>query len=108
MFCYHDKITKKEVDKGIEFQYFGMGQNMNVFHWDMADGSIVDMHSHPEEKFGLVIKGELELFLDDKIYVLIAGDGYIIPANGKHSIVAIGQTEIIEVFSPIKKEIPGE
>jgi quercetin dioxygenase-like cupin family protein len=108
MFCYHEKIAKKNLGEGIVFQYLGIGQSINVFHWNMAAGSVVEMHDHPEEQFGYVIKGGFEIILDDQTYVLGAGDAYFIPPNARHSFVAIGETEAIDVFTPIKKVIPGE
>lgn len=108
MFCYHNEIEKKDLGKGVIFQYLGKGQNMNVFHWNMAAGSVVDLHKHPEEQFGYVIKGGFEIELEGKKYILKQGDAYFIPSDALHSFVAIGETEAIDVFAPVKKEIPGE
>lgn len=108
MFCFHEKIEKKDLGKGIIFQYLGIGDSMNVFHWNMADGSVVEMHDHPEEQFGYVIKGGFEIILDGKKTVIGQGDAYFIPPNARHSFVAIGETEAIDIFTPIKKVIPGE
>lgn len=108
MFCYHEEIEKKDLGKGIIFQYLGKGQNMNVFHWNMAAGSVVALHKHSEEQFGYVIKGGFEIELEGKKYTLKEGDAYFIPPDALHSFVAIGETEAIDVFAPVKKEIPGE
>ena len=47
MMVYHDKIEKKEINPGVIFQYLGKGTWMNVFHWNMADGSIVALKLLP-------------------------------------------------------------
>jgi quercetin dioxygenase-like cupin family protein len=85
----------------------GHGEHVNALHWDMADGSIVALHQHPEEQFGYVIKGGFKIELDGESHVVEAGDAYFIPPNAWHSFLAIGETEAIDVFSPIKPEIPG-
>ena len=108
MICYHEKIEKKDLGDGVLFQYLGIGENMNVFHWNMADKSVVPLHQHPEEQLGYVIKGGFEIKMGDETFILKAGDAYFIPPNALHSFVAIGETEAIDVFSPIKKVIPGE
>lgn len=108
MFCYGEKTEKKDFGNGVIFQYLGKGQNMNVFHWNMADGSVVALHKHPEEQFGYVIKGGFEIELEGKKYILKAGDAYFIPPDEVHSFIAIGDTEAIDIFAPVKKEIPGE
>ena len=108
MFCFHKEIVKKELGKGILFQYLGKGSHMNVFHWNMDAGSVVALHNHPEEQFGYVIKGGFEILLDGEVYVLNQGDAYFIPPDAMHSFIAIGDTEAIDVFAPIKSIIPGE
>lgn len=88
-------------------QEIGPGQNMNVLHWNMADGSIVPLHSHPHEQFGYVIKGGFKMKIGDEEAVLSAGDSYFVPPNAPHIFIAIGETEAIDVFNPIKHDIPG-
>lgn len=108
MYCFHKEIPKKDLGGGVLFQYLGIGHNMNVFHWNMADGSVVVTHSHEEEQFGYVIKGGFEITMDDVKTVIGAGDAYFIPPNAVHSFIALGETEAIDIFAPIKKIIPGE
>lgn len=108
MICYHERIGKIDFDEGVLLQILGAGQNMNVLHWNMADKSVVAQHRHPEEQFGYVIEGGFEIRMEGQTFILKAGDAYFIPPNVEHSFVAIGQTEAIDVFSPIKEEIPGK
>ena len=106
MYFYHDKIEKIDMGEGVIRQDFANGENMNVLHWNMKDGSEVKWHSHPQEQFGYVIKGGFEMNVDGDKTVLKAGDAYVIPPNVFHSFVAIGETEAIDVFSPLKKDFP--
>jgi len=100
-------ITKKDIGQGILMQNLGRGEEMNVLHWNMQDGNIVEWHEHPNEQFGYVIQGGFEIFMDDEQYTIGAGDAYFIPENVKHKFIAIGETEAIDIFHPIKKDIPG-
>jgi quercetin dioxygenase-like cupin family protein len=108
MFCYHERVSKKDLGGGVIFQYLGIGQRMSVFHWNMADRSVVPLHHHNEEQFGYVIRGGFEIMLDGEKHGLGAGDAYFIPPDAEHSFVALGDTEAIDVFAPIKKVIPGQ
>lgn len=110
---YEDCVTKGNLEKkhrikapGILMQKLGAGTHMNGLHWDMIDGSIVDWHEHPSEQFGYVIKGKLEILLGDEAYEVLAGDCYFVPPNVRHKFIACGQTEAIDVFNPIKPDIP--
>jgi quercetin dioxygenase-like cupin family protein len=102
MICLHKKIEKQNLGKGIVLQVLGIGKNMNVLHWDMDNESEVKTHTHPQEQFGFIIKGQLDLTIEGKETSLKAGDGYFIPEHAEHSFIARGRTEAIDVFSPIK------
>ena len=73
----------------------------------MADGSIVELHKHTEEQFGYVIKGGFEMLIGGETFTIGPGDAYFIPPNVPHRFVAIGDTEAIDVFSPIRHGYPG-
>jgi len=106
MYIYHELIEKIDMGEGVVRQDFATGENLNVLHWNMQDGSQVRMHSHSQEQFGLVIKGGFEMIIGDEKKILHAGDAYIVPADISHSFIAIGQTEAIDVFSPKKDDFP--
>ena len=106
MMIYHDKIEKKEINPGVIFQYLGKGKEMMINHWNMADGSEVAMHTHDSEQFGYCISGGFIIVEDGKKYQIGAGDAYIIPANVPHSFVAVGDTEAIDIFHPLRTTLP--
>ena len=106
MMFYHDKIEKKEINPGVIFQYLAKGTEMMVYHWNMADGSEVAMHTHESEQLGYCIKGGFKIIEGDKEYEIGAGDGYIIPANVPHSFIAVGDTEAIDIFHPLREILP--
>ncbi|MDR1663866.1 MAG: cupin domain-containing protein [Clostridiales bacterium] len=107
MFCFHREIEKKDLGKGVLFQNLGAGKNMNVFHWNMADGSVVELHDHPEEQFGYVIRGGFEIRLNGQKTVIGEGDAYFIPPDAPHSFTAVGETEAIDIFTPVKSVFPA-
>jgi quercetin dioxygenase-like cupin family protein len=106
MYCNHKKLKKIDMDGGVIRMYFGQGNKMNAQHWDMANKSVVKMHRHKQEQFGYIIKGGFKMIIGGKRATLRAGDAYFIPANVPHEFVAVGQTEAIDVFSPVKHDFP--
>ena len=95
MFIFRNKIEKIDMGGGVIRQYLGEGQKMNVQHWDMADGSVVKLHQHPQEQFGYVISGGFKMTIGDETAELKAGDAYFIPSDVLHEFTAIGQTECL-------------
>ena len=106
MFFYHKDIAKVDMGEGVFRQDFAEGSHLNVLHWNMADGSEVKMHTHSQEQFGYVIKGGFTMVVGEATQELRSGDGYVIPPGVPHSFVAIGDTEAIDVFSPVKMDFP--
>lgn len=96
----NDKIPKVDIGQGILLQIIGNGNNTNAVHWNLPDGSVIARHSHPQEQFGYIIRGVLELIVDGEKFLIKEGDSYLLPPNSIHEFRAIGQTEAIDVFSP--------
>ncbi|MBD3176184.1 MAG: cupin domain-containing protein [Armatimonadia bacterium] len=107
VYVYLSAIEGQTIAPGVLLKNLGQSENMNVLHWDIDDGAAVPLHHHPEEQFGYVIKGGFRMFIGDDEAELHAGDGYFIPSNVPHRFVALGQTEAIDVFSPVRQGLPG-
>ena len=101
MFCYSDQIEEQDQGDGTIRQSFPRGTNMNMLHSILEDETLVESHTHPEEQMGYIIKGSLEVTIGDERAVLKAGDAYFVPPDIPHSFVVIGETEAVDVFSPI-------
>jgi quercetin dioxygenase-like cupin family protein len=106
MFVFRGKLEKIDMGGGVIRQYLGECTKMNAQHWDMADGSIVKLHTHPQEQFGYVIKGGFKMTIGNETKLLGEGDAYFIPPDVPHEFIAVAQTEAIDIFSPVKKDFP--
>lgn len=106
MFIYHKNIQKHDMGGGVVRQDLADGERLNVLHWNIADGGEVKLHKHSQEQFGYVIKGGFKMLIGDEENILNAGDAYIVPPDVLHSFIAIGETEAIDVFSPVKTDFP--
>jgi quercetin dioxygenase-like cupin family protein len=108
MFVDRKKLEKEDIGGGLVMQYLGCGNHMNVLHWDIADGGVVELHHHESEQFGYIIKGGFDMNVGDDRKTLREGDCYFIPSNVPHRFVAVGETEAIDIFSPFKPDPPGK
>ena len=55
MFIYPDKVEAQKLDNGVVLKVLGSGERMNVVHWNMAGGAVIQRHQHPQEQFGYVV-----------------------------------------------------
>jgi quercetin dioxygenase-like cupin family protein len=106
MFVFQKRLEEKDMGGGVILTELGSGGNMTVLHWNMAAGSTVPSHAHPQEQFGYVIKGGFKMVIGDAAAELKQGDCYFIPSNISHEFTAIGDTEAIDVFSPVRTDFP--
>lgn len=95
-----NQTSKVDIGQGISFQMIGKGQNFNAIYWNLPDRSIIPEHSHPQEQFGYVVQGDLELNINGQTLTVTKGNSYVIPSGEVHSFKAIGLTEVIDIFSP--------
>jgi mannose-6-phosphate isomerase-like protein (cupin superfamily) len=60
-----------------------------------------------KEQIGIILKGEVELKINERIYMLAAGDSYVLPMFSKYSFKVVGKEhlEYVEVYSPPQKII---
>ena len=106
MIAYQGQIEKQELGNGVILKDLGAGLNLNVLYWKVRDQNFLPPHQHPEEQFGYVIKGGFEITIDGESFIIKAGDAYFIPPHAVHSLRALGETEVIDAFSPVKTDMP--
>lgn len=59
-------------------------------------------HSHPFDQVSLVTEGAMEFLVDDETYLVEAGEAVLIPADARHTGVAVGEVPAlnIDVYAP--------
>jgi quercetin dioxygenase-like cupin family protein len=108
MFYRSGSSGNEDAGPGILLRKLGAGQRLSAVHWNLRDGSVVERHQHPQEQFGYVIKGGFTATVGAETAELSAGDAYYIPPDTPHRFVARGETEAIDVFTPIRVVHPSQ
>ena len=95
---------KMELFPGIDAQIFA-GRQVMVMRVVLEQGAIAPAHAHPHEQMSVVLQGEVEFTIGEEQKTLKAGDVVDIPSDVMHSVKAIAQSELIEVFSPVREDL---
>lgn len=98
------KDAQQKEFKGISFDVLAIGKNSMVTKMNYNQGDFASAHSHPNEQSGYVISGKYKIRIDNKEFLITTGDSYAILENITHSIEVIEAGEIIDVFTPIRKD----
>lgn len=72
---------------------------------NLADGFVGDIDQHPEEQISYIEKGIVEFEVNGKKKILRAGDVQYIPSNVQHRVKVVKECVILDVFTPIRKDL---
>lgn len=87
-----DKLSRK----------FISGEKITLAQISLKKGCSVVAHTHENEQFSYVISGSIRVRLRDTEITLKTGEVLCIPSNVEHAVVALEDTEDLEVFSPTR------
>lgn len=81
------------------------GNLMSFAVVELAPGSVVEEHDHPNEQVGIVLRGSLTFTVGGDTRVLGAGDTYTIPSGVRHNVLTGGDgAVVVDVFSPVRAD----
>jgi quercetin dioxygenase-like cupin family protein len=67
--------------------------------FEFEAGDILPAHNHTCMQWGMVIDGEMELFIDGAQRSCAKGDEYVIPPGTKHYAEFFRRTRVMDYFS---------
>jgi quercetin dioxygenase-like cupin family protein len=81
------------------------GTHITMAVVELAPGSVVPEHRHPNEQLGIVVKGSMVFTIGGEQRELVAGDTYNIPGNVPHEVVAGPEGAVaIDAFAPVRAD----
>ena len=103
-FCNLNSRDELEVAPNAMTKTF-WGENMLVSLVEIDAHSEVPAHSHPHEQAGIVIQGELEMWIGPKRRLLKEGDCFIVPPGIEHRVTtSVSSCKVADIFSPVREE----
>ena len=101
------EVQKRErmvLGAGVSTRTF-WGENMLVSLVEIDANSEMAAHSHPHEQAGIVMDGELEMWIGSKRRLLKEGDCFIVPPDIEHRVTTSGTPcRVADIFSPVREE----
>ena len=93
-----------EIAPGIKRRTIAAGDSMYQMRAELAAGSRMPEHTHPQEQIDHVIKGRMKLIVAGVPHELGAGDAFYLASNVPHGVETIEDTTVIDTFSPPRDE----
>jgi quercetin dioxygenase-like cupin family protein len=80
------------------------GEGITLARFRFDKGNVVAVHKHINDQITTVQSGSVRMTCGDEEFVLKAGEMVHVPPNVPHGNVALEDTVIIELFSPIRSD----
>ncbi|WP_053360903.1 cupin domain-containing protein [Bacillus sp. FJAT-27251] len=74
----------------------------------LAEGFAGDVDQHPEEQISFIEKGQVEFEVGGVTRILKEGDTQYIPSNIEHRVKVLEECVILDIFTPIRKDLVHE
>jgi quercetin dioxygenase-like cupin family protein len=79
-------------------------ENMTIARLQIAKDAVVPEHAHVNEQVATVERGALQFQIGGRELVLTAGQSVAIPSNVPHSVVALEDTTVVDIFTPRRED----
>jgi quercetin dioxygenase-like cupin family protein len=89
---------------GVDFVLLSHGPESMVTKMLYKKGDNPPLHKHPNEQSGYVISGNYRIIFGNNGQMIGPGDSYSIPRNIEHRIEIIEPGEVLDFFSPPRKD----
>jgi len=98
------KFADGTIVEGVTYRTLAVGEMTMGTIMYYKKGAVVPLHKHHHEQIGYILLGKLKVTFDDKESIIIKGDSYALTGNTEHTLEALEDSEIIDMFTPVRKE----
>ncbi|BAI75969.1 pectin degradation protein (plasmid) [Azospirillum sp. B510] len=108
MFVTAGEIPWQDLGGGVRRRILGHNDMMMMVRVEFEAGAIGAQHRHPHVQSAVVEKGSFDVTIDGRTRRLNEGDGYMVPSNVLHGVVALEPGVLLDIFTPIREDFLGE
>ncbi|MFT9497715.1 cupin domain-containing protein [Anaerosolibacter sp.] len=105
MYTLNERMKTVDLGGGVTRKVLSYSENLMSCEMTFTKGAVGALHSHPHEQIGYVISGAFELEEENAGKQIIkAGDSYYIAPNVMHGVVALEDSKLLDIFTPMRKD----
>ncbi len=98
------KEARRKSFLGVDFVVLSHGPESMITKMLYKKEDNPPLHKHPNEQSGYVISGKYRIIFGDNNQEIGPGDSYSIPRDTEHRIEIIEPGEVLDFFSPPRKD----
>lgn len=105
LFYEEEKLEWEVIDDKISRQIVGFDDKIMMVNVRFEKGGIGVLHNHYHSQVTHIADGAFEVTIGNEVKLLKKGDSFFIPSNEMHGVVCLEKGMLIDVFSPVRKDI---
>jgi quercetin dioxygenase-like cupin family protein len=94
----------EDLGGGMQRQVLGHDGELMMVRVRFHAGAVGALHHHPHRQVTLVESGRFRVEVGGESRVLVAGDGFFIPPEVEHGVVAMEAGVLVDVFAPARED----
>jgi quercetin dioxygenase-like cupin family protein len=98
-----DDVPRQDLAPGIQRRFLTTDR-MTIARFSLSRGGVVPSHSHDHEQVSYVVSGALRFRIAGEEILVRAGEALQIPSWAEHSVEVVEDTEVIDVFAPVRQD----
>ena len=97
-----------EMLEGVHRRTMATTDEAMLCHFFLEAGCGVPRHNHMNDQVGYVVSGKVEVTINEQVRIIETGDSYAVPGGIFHSVKAVVDSVVIDVFSPPREDYRTE
>ncbi|WP_448206973.1 cupin domain-containing protein [Azospirillum sp. sgz302134] len=97
-------VDWQDLGDGVRRKILGYNDAMMMVRVEFEAGAIGPQHRHPHVQCAVVEKGSFDVTIEGRTERLGAGDGYMVPSNALHGVVALEPGVLLDIFTPVRED----
>lgn len=97
-------VTATPCEPGVSRKVLSYSQRLMMCEISFQKGAKGSRHAHPHHQITYVQQGSLRFTLGNKTSVVSKGDSILIPPDLPHSVEALEDAVLVDVFSPMRED----
>jgi quercetin dioxygenase-like cupin family protein len=104
LFMRSGELAWEELGGGVQRQLLGYDETVMLVRVRFARGAVGTRHRHPHRQTTFVESGRFEVEIGGERRVLEQGDGFFVPPDVEHGVVALADGVLTDVFAPARED----
>jgi quercetin dioxygenase-like cupin family protein len=97
----------EDAEPGVRRSILNANTGLMMMEVHFEKGAEGYVHSHVHEQMTYCLKGRLAFNVDGVETIISQGESIYLPSHSKHGVKALEEAALLDVFTPIRKDLLG-